>query len=264
MRTRNPVTIVSWSLNAKEMYQEIAEFLRLKVADAGETGQKLCAVFDVDDTLFCKHPQLDNVIARHPLGWHLYNFCNRNGIAIRIVTARSGSPFSRKYLMNQLRLAGYTNPPDETQDGKVFLIGDGNYRGSREVKVFMEPQKHAMSGDSNHTAIAKREVRDLLTAGGERVVLCVGDQITDHVRPTPKLAAYLDQRFEPHTYYAFLNPRYKANLCVKTPEVYKGWPSPKQTEALLNEAAGKFDRSHSNVVHVHVGPVVETEEEETH
>ena len=222
---RNPITIVDWTKNPQEMYKKIVEYLKLKVEDAKGSGEKLVAVFDVDDTLICDCPTESDVWARHTLGWHVYNWCNAHGIHIRIVTARAASKLSVKYLMNQLRLTGYCNPPDESQGGKVTLVGDHTYHGSRPVKVYMEPAQFANSSHPNSHGMAKRMVRDELSAQGERVVLCMGDQITDHVAPTPKLQHYLARRFQPTTYYAFCNPKYPANLCIKTPEVYRGWSS---------------------------------------
>jgi hypothetical protein len=222
---RNPVTVVDWSKNPTEMYHKVVAFLRLKVKDAQSTGEKLCAVFDVDDTLICDSPDEADTWARHTLGWHLYNYCNAHGIHIRIVTARAASRLSVKYLMNQLRKSGFCNPPDETQNGLVTLLGDPRYRGARPVEVYMEPGEFANSGHPNSHGQAKRAVRDALSRRGERVVLCVGDQITDHVESSPKLYHYLSRRFQPTTYYAFCNPRFPGNLCIKTPEIYRGWPS---------------------------------------
>jgi len=181
-------------------------------------------VFDVDDTLICDDPNIRHRFAFQPLGYHLYEFCRKNGIHIRIVTARAGSPLAVRFLMNQLRMAGYKNPPDETQEGRPSpLLGDP-YGGRAPVLIFMEPRKFAQSDDRMAHAQAKREVRQALSHKGERIVLCMGDKMTDHVDPTPKLRHYLNTRFQPGTYYAFRNPAFPDNLCIKTPERYRGWP----------------------------------------
>ena len=88
--TQPPITIVDYGKDPKCIYEKACEFLRLQLRDADKKADPtpLAAVFDVDDTLLCDHPEDEDVYAWHPLGWKLYNFCLNNRIQVHIITAR--------------------------------------------------------------------------------------------------------------------------------------------------------------------------------
>ena len=230
-------TIIDYGKQPRPLYVQIVRYLKLVIDEARQTNgakpPRLCAVFDIDETLICTRPRQEDdqdndaddddggneQWARHPLGWNLYMWCLANGINVRIVTARDATPSNVKFTMEQLRMSGYTSGGSVTRaDGRVPLIGDD---ACDKVRLYMYPAQGRGVG------AAKRSVRAELAASGERIILSVGDQITDHVDPaSPAMASQLAQRFHPETYYCLRsNQSPPVALCVKTAEVYHGWPA---------------------------------------
>ncbi len=228
---KKPFTIIDWGKAPRPIFERVIAYLQMRVDDARRTGERLCAVFDVDETLICSQPSLANGNdddddsdevrwARHPFGWALYQWCVAHGICIRIVTAREATPSNVKFTIEQLRMSGYGNGYISSTPTLIGDAHNGDVQDWRATRVYMHPDCEP------DVAAAKHAARRTLVQEGETIVLCVGDQITDHIAPTcHAMRAHLKQRFHPGAYYCMTCHRddLERGLCVKTPEDYCGW-----------------------------------------
>ena len=146
-------------------------------------------VFDVDETLFVNVKE--DKIALHPLGASLYSLVQKQGRKICLVTAREGDPSSRLYLINQLQQMGYRD----------FDM------------IFMQP-KHSES-----TASYKHGTRQIIKQRFGRIVLNVGDQLSDHFEKADEEEQLLTSVFHPRTYYVLKIKTDPSDLSLKLIEI---------------------------------------------
>ena len=146
-------------------------------------------VFDIDETLFVNLEE--DKIAIHPLGHSLYKFAKQQGRQIILVTAREGDPSSRKYVLAQLEQMGYHD----------FDM------------VYMQP-KHAES-----TAMYKYQTRNKIKEQFGRIVLNLGDQISDHFVQADEQEQLLTSVLHPRTYYVLKINNDPSDLSLKLIEI---------------------------------------------
>ena len=140
-----------------------------------------CVVFDIDDTILSsKEENSQDYLAHNSLGKKIFDTCKKLDLPIILITARTGSKCSYKYLKQQLdtlNISGYQ-------------------------AIYMQSTKDT---DTSHY---KARIRHLLCKKYKRIVLSCGDQLTDHFDFTKlkaKDAAVVNAFFHPKTYYFIKN-----------------------------------------------------------
>ena len=150
------------------------------------------AVFDIDETLLINSPEdavTEGIVDNKP-GHVLYNSVRKHKIPVYIVTARKKSEASHDYAVRQLHSLGYT----------AF------------ERLYLTPTKYCRDDDPSRF---KADARARIEAQhGGKIVLCVGDQITDHLAPGQSL----DHPVRRDLYCGFVSPSTPECLSVKLPE----------------------------------------------
>tara|TARA_B100001093_G_scaffold215994_1_gene207280 strand:+ start:3271 stop:3906 length:636 start_codon:yes stop_codon:yes gene_type:complete len=131
-----------------------------------------CVCFDIDETLLTADE--DETITRHPFGYALYKYCLKLKIPIILVTARTGSDASKKYLLEQLKTV--------------------------EINKF--EALYMQGREDTDTAIYKQKCRHSIAEKYGNILLSCGDQISDHFAND---SLSVDTIFCENTYYAFIN-----------------------------------------------------------
>lgn len=115
-----------------------------------------CLVFDVDETLILNNPNADDSFKCQKVGKTLFDYAAQEKIPIYLITARAKSQWSKNYLLEQLRIAGYNV--------------------SHIKKLFMQPKSFLEHKDGGATF--KKLVREKLGAT-HTIVINSGDRWGD-------------------------------------------------------------------------------------
>lgn len=183
--------IVKECRTARDLYDTVRQHL-------SELPEDPVAVFDIDETLLLNEAGDDDDEAKadteakdgvtvHRVGQRLYRMCRAAGVPVVALTARAHTKPGRKYAREQLALLGY------------------------EVeKLYLLPREFA---DDPSPARGKEEGRRRIRGDDRSIVLCVGDQSTDHLGPNDRIAGGRSMR--PDLFYLL---RRDPTLYVKLPE----------------------------------------------
>jgi len=219
------VTILDWAKNPSELKEVLKTVVGARADLLRDAGKVPAVVTDVDDTLLRQSPYEDDDFLHEPLGAWLFDWCiATQGMKGHIITARPGAVESKKFLLQQLHIAGFRDPA-LPRDGNFGRIGEKPPDGfdlDKLVRVFMRPKgEHDIS-------LTKHRQREMVEASGDTVLLTIGDQLGDHVHLEGEEAEICEARFCPFTYYVFCAgvPTKDSVICVKTPEKLGNWPGP--------------------------------------
>ena len=150
------------------------------------------AVFDIDETLLINSRDDDatqGIVDNKP-GHALYDGVRKRNIPVYVVTAREKSTASFDFAVRQLHSLGYTS----------------------FERLYLTPAQYRHDDDPSRF---KADARARIEAQhGGKIVLCVGDQITDHLAP----GRSLDHPVRRDLYCGFVSPSNPECLSVKLPE----------------------------------------------
>lgn len=153
----------------------------------GETMEKKCVIFDIDETLLKNGD--DDQFTIQPCGEKIFNFCKWRGIQIILLTARRKSDDSMRYAKEQLRALGY-----DVSDCLLHMTN-----------------KEHDDDDDDFAGNFKKHIRDSICEN--YTVLCnAGDRWSD------VLDENYGKKYDRSLYYAIKPPQDKIVFALKFPE----------------------------------------------
>lgn len=140
--------------NQAQQRLEAMRWARRWVAWRRSAVKKPCVVFDIDATLVHKQQKIAEVCA-------LYEELARDGVAVFVITARSGCDEGRRYTREEMDRLQITRPRH----------------------LFLHPPSTPCQ-TATQAALAKRAARERIASKGYTILVSVGDAFSDHFVPS--------------------------------------------------------------------------------